>query len=158
MMDRNVLFEMTLMPGTGKALEMKAGQILRIEQIEGLQCVDFNCFNLHDYKEFMHCGRTRTVHGFHPTKGDFLWSAPPRERALMYILEDTVGRNDVLFPRCSAYVYESAYGFDAHTNCHDIQAARTRSPATMSTSWRWSTFSPCRTSVAPTSCAPAISR
>ena len=85
-----------------------------------------HCFNLHDYKEFMHCGRTRTVHGFNPTKGAFLWSAPPRERALMYILEDTVGRNDVLFPRCSAYVYESAYGFDAHTNCHDIQAEAQR--------------------------------
>src|SRR5882757_7940059 len=115
-----------MQPGTGKAIELFAGQILRIEQVEGLQCVDFNCFNLDDYKEFIHCGRTRTVHGFHPTKGAFLWSAPPRERALLYILEDTVGRNDVLFPRCSAYVYESAYGFDAHTNCHDIQAEAQR--------------------------------
>ena len=61
-----------------------------------------------------------------PPTGAFLWSAPPRERALLYILEDTVGRNDVLFPRCSAYVYESAYGFDAHTNCHDIQAEAQR--------------------------------
>ena len=123
---RNVLFEWVMQPGTGKAIELLAGQILRIEQVDGLQCVDFNCFNLHDYKEFMHCGRTRTVHGFNPSKGTFLWSAPPRERALLYILEDTVGRNDVLFPRCSAYVYESAYGFDAHTNCHDIQAEAQR--------------------------------
>ena len=45
------------------------GKILRIEQVDGGQCVDFNCFNLHDYKEFMHCGRTRTVHGFHPIEG-----------------------------------------------------------------------------------------
>ena len=126
MSERKILFEWVMQPGSGKAIELLAGQILRIEQVEGLQCVDFNCFNLHDYKEFMHCGRTRTVHGFHPTKGSFLWSAPPRERALLYILEDTVGRNDVLFPRCSAYVYESAYGFDAHTNCHDIQAEAQR--------------------------------
>ena len=126
MRERKILFEWVMQPGSGKAIELLAGQILRIEQVEGLQCVDFNCFNLHDYKEFMHCGRTRTVHGFHPTKGAFLWSAPPRERALLYILEDTVGRNDVLFPRCSAYVYESAYGFDAHTNCHDIQAEAQR--------------------------------
>jgi uncharacterized protein len=35
---------MVLEPGTGKALEVKAGQILRIEQIEGLQCVDFKLF------------------------------------------------------------------------------------------------------------------
>src|ERR1700727_1336977 len=126
MTDRNPLLEMVLEPGTGKALEMKAGLVLRIEQIEGLQCVDFNCFNLHDYKEFMHCGRTRTVHGFNPSRGTFMWSAPPRERAMLYILADTYGRNDVLFPRCSAYVYESAYGFDVHTNCHDIQAEAQR--------------------------------
>ena len=126
MSERKPIFEWLLQPGTGKAIELLAGQILRIEQVEGLQCVDFNCFNLHDYKEFMHCGRTRTVHGFNPTKGSFMWSAPPRERALLYILEDTVGRNDVLFPRCSAYLYESAYGFDAHTNCHDIQAEAQR--------------------------------
>jgi hypothetical protein len=126
MSNRKVISEWVMQPGTGKAVELLAGQILRIEQTEGLQCVDFNCFNLHDYKEFMHCGRTRTVHGFNPSKGTFMWSAPPRERALLYILDDTYGRNDVLFPRCSAYVYESAYGFNAHTNCHDIQAEAQR--------------------------------
>ena len=92
---RKELFRWTLEPGTGKAIELRAGQILRIEQVEGGQCVDFNAFNLHDYKEFMHCGRTRTVHGFNPTEGNFLWSQPPRERALLYILKDTVKRNDV---------------------------------------------------------------
>jgi uncharacterized protein YcgI (DUF1989 family) len=126
MTPRRAVSEWTMQPGTGKAVELRAGQILRIAQIDGGQCVDFNCFNLHDYKEFMHCGRTRTVHGFHPSKGTFLWSAPPRERAMMFILDDTYGRNDVLFPRCSAFVYESAYGFDVHTNCHDIQAEAQR--------------------------------
>jgi uncharacterized protein YcgI (DUF1989 family) len=123
---RRKLSERIMQPGTGQAVELLRGQILRIEQVEGGQCVDFNCFNLHDYKEFMHCGRTRTVHGFHPSRGTFMWSAPPREQAMLYILEDTYGHNDVLFPRCSAYVYESAYGFDVHTNCHDIQAEAQR--------------------------------
>jgi uncharacterized protein YcgI (DUF1989 family) len=123
---RTELYSHLLEPGTGKAIELRAGQILRIEQVVGGQCVDFNAFNLHDYKEFMHCGRTRTVHGFNPTEGTFLWSQPPRERALLYILKDTVKRNDVLFPRCSAYLYESAYGFADHTNCHDIQAEAQR--------------------------------
>jgi len=123
---RRLVAEWVLQPGTGKAIEIPAGHILRIEQVVGGQCVDFNAFNLHDYKEFMHCGRTRTVHGFNPTVGAFLWTAPPRERAMFYILADTVGRNDVLFPRCSAYVYESTYGFRTHTNCHDIQAEAQR--------------------------------
>lgn len=118
--------EIVLEPGTGKAIELRAGEVMRIEQIEGGQCVDFNCFNLHDHKEFFHTGRTRTLHGINPGPGDFLWSAPPRERALMLILEDTVRCNDVLFPRCSANLYESVYGFGTHTNCHDIQAEAQR--------------------------------
>jgi hypothetical protein len=55
-----------------------------------------------------------------------MWSAPPRERALVYILEDTANCNDVLFPRCSAHLYESVYGFTDHTNCHDIQTEAQR--------------------------------
>lgn len=124
--ERELLDTLILQPGTGKALELRAGQVLRIEQIEGAQCVDFNCFNLHDYREFMHTGRTRTLHGINPTAGDFLWSAPPRERALMYISRDTVNCNDVMFPRCSANLYESVYGYHTHTNCHDIQAEAQR--------------------------------
>ena len=124
--ERVCVMEHVMQPGTGKAIEVPAKHVLRIEQVEGGQCVDFNCFNMHDYKEFMHTGRTRTVHGLLPTTGHFLWSAPPRERAMMYLLADTVRCNDVLFPRFSSYLYESAYGFDAHTNCHDIQAEAQR--------------------------------
>lgn len=123
---RERLLSHVMAPGTGKALELAAGQLLRIEQVEGGQCVDFNCFNQHDHKEFMHVGRTRTLHGLLPTAGDFLWSAPPRERAMMYLLADTVRCNDVLYPRCSANLYESAYGFAEHTNCHDIQSEAQR--------------------------------
>jgi uncharacterized protein YcgI (DUF1989 family) len=123
---RELLSTVVLQPGTGKAFELLAGQVMRIEQIEGNQCVDFNCFNLHDYKEFMHCGRTRTLHGINPSEGDFMWSAPPRERAMVYILRDTVKCNDVMFPRCSANVYETLYGLPVHTNCHDIQAEAQR--------------------------------
>lgn len=125
-MTRRILRELTLEPGAGKALELLKGQVLRIEQIVGGQCADFNCFNLHDYKEFFHTGRTRHMHGLHPTKGHFLWSAPPRERPMMYILDDTAGTNDILYPRCSAFLFEYHYGLPVHTNCHDIQAEAQR--------------------------------
>jgi uncharacterized protein YcgI (DUF1989 family) len=123
---RKIVHELTIDPGTGKALELRRGQVLRIEQTSGRQCADFNCFNLHDYKEFFHTGRTRHLHGLHPTKGDFLWSAPPRERPMMAIIEDTVGTNDVLYPRCSGFLFEYQYGLPVHTNCHDIQAEAQR--------------------------------
>jgi uncharacterized protein YcgI (DUF1989 family) len=123
---RKTVLELTIEPGTGKALELRKGQVLRIEQTSGRQCADFNCFNLHDYKEFFHTGRTRHLHGLHPTKGDFLWSAPPRERPMMAIIEDTVGTNDVLYPRCSGFLFEHQYGLAVHTNCHDMQAEAQR--------------------------------
>lgn len=123
---RRPVGEFVLAPGTGKAIELRRGQILRIEQIEGGQCVDFNAFNLHDYKEYMHVGRTRNLYGINPTKGQFLWSAPPRERPILYILEDTARCNDILYPRCSAYLYDSFLDMAPHTNCHDMQAEAQR--------------------------------
>jgi uncharacterized protein YcgI (DUF1989 family) len=126
MTERKLIVDIVLEPGTGKAIELRRGQVLRIEQTEGGQCADFNCFNLHDYKEFMHTGRTRHIEGMNPTKGSFLWSAPPRERPMLYILEDTVGTNDTLYPRCTGVLYEYQYGFAEHTNCHDIQAEAQR--------------------------------
>src|SRR6267378_2391359 len=120
------LLDFVMEPGTGRAIELRKGQVLRIEQIEGGQCVDFNCFNLHDYREFMHTGRTRTEHGINPGPGDFMWSAPPRERPMIYILADTVHCNDVMYPRCSPFLFENAFGFHTHTNCHDIQSEAQR--------------------------------
>ncbi len=125
--ERTLLFEHVMEPATGRAIELLAGQVLRIEQMgTGGQCVDFNCFNLHDYKEHFHTGRTRHMHGMHPTTGDFLWSAPPRDRPIAAIITDTVGTNDVLYPRCSGVLFEYQYGMAVHTNCHDIQAEAQR--------------------------------
>jgi uncharacterized protein YcgI (DUF1989 family) len=116
-------------PTTGKGIPVMRGQVLRIKQVGKGQCLDFNAFNLHDYKEFFHCGRTRHMHGLNPTKGDHLWSAPPRDRPMFTIIEDTVGTNDVNYPRCSAFLFEFHFGFDkhpAHSNCHDILAETIR--------------------------------
>lgn len=124
--ERTVLAEHQIEPGSGKALELRRGQVLRIAQTTGGQCADFNCFNLHDYKEFFHTGRTRHMHGLHPSTGDFLWSAPPRDRPMAAIVEDTTGTNDILYPRCSAFLFEYQYGLPVHTNCHDIQAEAQR--------------------------------
>jgi uncharacterized protein YcgI (DUF1989 family) len=120
------LLDFVMEPGTGRAIELRKGQVLRIEQIRGGQCVDFNCFNLHDYREFMHTGRTRTEHGINPGPGDFMWSAPPRERPMIYIMADTVHCNDVMYPRCSPFLFENTFGFHTHTNCHDIQSEAQR--------------------------------
>lgn len=125
-MDRELVFETVIEPGTGKALELRRGQVLRIEQVVGGQCADFNAFNLHDYKENFHTARTRHMHGLMPTTGAFLWSAPPRDRPIAALVTDTLGSNDILYGRCSAFLFEHHYGLPVHTNCHDIQAEAQR--------------------------------
>ncbi len=126
MAERELLHEVVIEPGTGKALELLRGQVLRIEQIEGAQCADFNCFNLHDYREHFHTGRTRHFHSLNPSTGDLLWSAPPRDRPIAAIVADTCGTNDVIYARCSAFLFDYQYGLPVHTNCHDIQAEAQR--------------------------------
>jgi len=102
----------------GRAFEMKAGQRLKVIDVEGAQTVDFNAFVLPDLREHFSAGRTRFFTGIHPKVGDSLWSNPPHERPLFTIVEDTVGENDLLFPRCSRIVFEP-FGLLDHRGCQD---------------------------------------
>ena len=78
-------FEIVLQPVSGKALPVYKGEVLRISQITGGQCVDFNCFNLNDYKEYMSVGHMRRE-SFRIAPDRFIWSNPPRYRPMMKIL------------------------------------------------------------------------
>jgi uncharacterized protein YcgI (DUF1989 family) len=102
----------------GRAFEMRAGQLLKVTEIEGPQTLDFNAFVLPDFNERFSAGRTRFFTGIHPRRGDHLWSNPPHERPLFTIVEDTVGENDLLFPRCSRIVFEP-FGLSDHRGCQD---------------------------------------
>lgn len=120
--------DIVLKPVSGKALPVYRGEVLRITQVEGEQCVDFNAFNLHDYKEYMSTSNTRRAHGFRVKKGDLIWSVQSRDRPMFSILEmpDTCV-TDLLGGRCKASRHypegftPEKYGI--HTNCQDTIAA-----------------------------------
>lgn len=118
--NRAIREEHVIHPGTGKAIVVPAGTLLRIEQVQGGQCGDFNVFSLENRHEHMHVGRTRSLHGKSPAKGDLVWSRAPWERPLLAILEDT-GQTDTLVPYCSALLYWRLFGQRQHTNCQQIQ-------------------------------------
>jgi uncharacterized protein len=113
---------LVLQPVSGKALPVYKGEVLRIIQEVGGQCVDFNCFNLHDYKEHMSVGHMRRQ-GFRIAKGNYVLSNPPRSNLMMLILEmaDTCV-TDLLGSRCSPEFFESTWGLEKHTNCQDTLA------------------------------------
>jgi len=115
--------EFVLEPVSGRALPVYRGEVLRILQEEGGQCVDFNAYNLHDYKERLSVARTRSYHGMFPKKGDMLWTASPRDRPMFVILEmPETCKAETLAPRCTALLCERTHGFEMHTNCQDTFA------------------------------------
>src|SRR5437588_1819058 len=119
--------ELTLEPITGKAVPVRRGEIFRIEQVEGGTCVDFNAFNLHDYKEFLDCGFTRSFQSFDPRRGEFIWTNAPRGRPMFGILEiaDTC-ELDIVGHRCNRVFDELGWGLVDHANCQDTLAESIR--------------------------------
>ena len=116
-------FELVLTPVSGKAVPVYQGEVLRISLLEGPQCVDFNCFNLHDYKERMSVLHMVEYYGFRVRKGCMVLSHPPRFNPMLLIVEmSETCVTDLLGGRCNAPLFETRLGFDIHTNCQDTIA------------------------------------
>ena len=94
--------DVVLQPVSGKALPVLRGEALRIIQEEGEQCVDFNAFNLHDYKEYLGISNTRSRNAFRVKKGDIIWSVSSRDRPMFLILEIS----ETCRPTCSEAAVE----------------------------------------------------
>lgn len=112
--------QLELSPVSGKAVPMTEGEVLRISQVSGEQCVDFNAFSLDDYKEHMSAGHSRRQ-GFHLGEGHVLLSNRMRPLfAIVRMSQDCV--TDLLAARCNAPLFELKYGTKSHTNCQDTLA------------------------------------
>jgi uncharacterized protein len=120
-------WETTLDPVTGKAVPVMRGEVLRIEQVEGGTCVDFNAFNLHDHKEILDCGFTRSFQSFDPRTGELIWTNAPRGRPMFAILDiaDTC-ELDIVGHRCNRVFQELGWGMTEHANCQDSLAEAIR--------------------------------
>lgn len=118
--------ELVLRPVSGKALPVKAGEVLRINQVDGEQCVDFNAFSLSDWGERMSVGHSRRQ-GFRLVEGDVVLSN--RHRPLLYIATmPATCVTDLLGARCNGPMFEKKFGFAdrKHTNCQDTLAESIR--------------------------------
>ena len=120
-------FEKVLEPVTGVAVAVLSGEVLRIEQVVGGTCVDFNAFNLHDYKEVLDCGFTRSFQSFDPRRGELIWTNAPRGRPMFAIMQmpDTC-ELDLVGHRCNRVLDELGWGLTEHPNCQDSLAEAIR--------------------------------
>lgn len=125
--DRTLVDQLTVPVRSGRAWQVRAGQVLRISTPEGPQVGDFNCWNLHDPRERFWASRTRQLQAAHLTTYDRLWSCLPFLRPMLTITVDTLdygvdengGRcHDLLGTRCDPYVNRLLTGEDFDYHCH----------------------------------------
>lgn len=124
--------QLVVPPCTGKAFDVREGQVLRIVLPEGPQVVDFDAFNRHHFRETFGSSVTRGYEGAHLTIGNRLWTNPPYERVMFVITGDTVQHNpdprgaishDVMMGRCSRKRRIARYNSDTPGCQENIAAA-----------------------------------
>jgi uncharacterized protein len=95
----------TDLPGrAGGAWIVRAGQHIRVVDVEGGGLGDFVCFNANHLKERFSQARTKANQGkLLITKGDHLYTRD--NNVLLTIVEDTYGIHDLQYGMCSAWVY-----------------------------------------------------
>jgi uncharacterized protein YcgI (DUF1989 family) len=111
---------------TGVGVALRAGDLMRIEQVVDGQRVDLNAFVLDGSGRRFDAARTRATTGLRPTLGAVLVSVPP-EVPLLEIVADTAGPHDLSFPACSAAEFAAVTAQDDHSNCIDLQRQTQRS-------------------------------
>ena len=119
---RAIAVDLIMEPVTGKAVPVYRGEVLRISQVVGGQCVDFNAYNLHDYKEWLDNGFNRMT-SLETGQGTIIWSGCSRARPMYAILKmaETCDQFYAGF-RCHALLNERQWGLVDHPNCQDTFA------------------------------------
>ena len=110
----------SIRPGQAQAVEVKTGQLLQIQTVKGKQVADFVAFTLGDTGEFLSTAATRSTTGsIVPRQGMTLYSN--RRQPMFELVEDTVGRHDMLYICCDPVRYE-LLGAPGHANCREALA------------------------------------
>ena len=104
-------------PGQGQAVEMMTGQLLQIQTLQGKQVADFVAFTKEDTSEYVSTSATRSTNSnIIPQRGMTLYSN--RRQPMFEIVEDTVGRHDMLYACCDPVRYE-LLGAPGHASCRE---------------------------------------
>lgn len=104
--------------GTARATRLRAGQTLRIVNVEGKQVADFIAFNAGDLSEALSTMHTIVSIGrLFPARGDQLRTN--RRRPMLEFTRDDTGRHDMIIAACDPWRYEYDFGVKGHRNCSD---------------------------------------
>ncbi len=114
-----VLEDTVVAPGKPWSRLLRAGEYLRLIDLEGQQAIDFLCYNADDPLDRYNAANTIKLNGnIFLGKGSSLWSV--RTRKMMTITEDTCGLHDTLAGCCSRESNAARYNVQDTPNCQDI--------------------------------------
>jgi uncharacterized protein len=111
--------------GASRAFGLRANQTVRLIDTEGQQVIDVYAVVADDPAEGLSgiC-TTQMNRAVYLSRGHALYST--RRRPILTIVEDTVGRHDLLMGACSEAVYTKRFDAPGHANCQALlQAALT---------------------------------
>ncbi len=104
---------------TGLGFEAKAGDLIRIIDVEGAQPVDFWAFSKENPLEFLSPAHTKpTIEKLNPEVGDSAFTV--HRRAIVTVLEDnSPGQHDMQYAACDPTRYRQLGVKGEHASCQD---------------------------------------
>ena len=108
---------------TAEAYFVKAGDYIQIQDVDGRQCTDFECFSARKLdkgiEHALDVTTTRTLMGHaYPMPGLHAKYYDQEMLALVEVVQDTCGRHDAFQMACSSKYYNDI-GYPGHINCSD---------------------------------------
>ena len=117
------LLDFNIQPGTARAYEVKAGQLVQVVDVKGRECTDFQAFSLRaldrGLEREIDPTTTRSLMGsLYPGPGLYSKYYTVDHEPLLELVQDTCGRHDTFGLACTARYYEDM-GYPGHANCSD---------------------------------------
>lgn len=108
---------------TAEAYFVKAGDYIQIQDVDGRQCTDFECFSARKLdkgiEHALDVTTTRTLMGHaYPMPGLHAKYYDQDMVPLVEVVQDTCGRHDAFAMACAAKYYDDI-GYPGHANCSD---------------------------------------
>lgn len=111
-----------LRPGEAVGFEVRTGEIVQISTLQGKQVADFVAVALNDPNEVSSTAHTRSQNSSIMLQTGMGIYSNLRNK-MFDLVEDTVGRHDILFAACDPRRYSSDYGIEGHANCREALAS-----------------------------------
>lgn len=117
MPDAPPIYDHVVPAGTGWSRVIRAGEILRIVDLEGQQAVDFLCYDAHDPGDRYSATNTLKVQGnAFIGLGTVLYA--DSGKPLLRVVADSLGRHDTVYGCCSEANNRLRYGVEGTHSCH----------------------------------------